>query len=297
MLKLICPNKKIFDKKILLHYKKYFKCSFLEINQSKFEKIVHNFDVVLLRFNHFLNFKSKTKIRYILSPTTGLTHINDKFKKNPKFKIFNLKDKSFLKNIRASSEFTLFLILATIRKLKNVNQLNKVGNELNDKTVGIIGLGRIGISVAKFCSLLGAKVLYFDKNKLRNRHRYKKVQLKYLLKNSNLITVCIPSQRKNFNFLSKSKIKLLKKGTAVINTSRGEVIDEKYIISLAKKKFLYYSADVIQNEQFVKKKDYIQLNKMSNIFITKHIAGLTKESIYKTDKKIFSDFIKFYEKN
>ena len=74
-------------------------------------------------------------------------------------------------------------------------------------------------------------------------------------------------------------------------------IDEKYIISLAKKKFLYYSADVIQNEQFVKKKDYIQLNKMSNIFITKHIAGLTKESIYKTDKKIFSDFIKFYEKN
>ena len=297
MLKLICPNKKIFDKKILLNYKKYFKCSFLEINQSKFEKIVHNFDIVLLRFNHFLKYKKKTKIKYILSPTTGLTHISEKFKKNSKFRIFNLKDKNFLKNIRASSEFTLFLILATIRKLKNINQVNQIGNELNDKTVGIIGLGRIGISVAKFCTLLGAKVIYFDKNKTSIYIRYKKVGLKYLLKNSDLLTICIPSNDKNLNFLSKSKIRLLKRGSIVINTSRGEVIDEKYIISLAKKKFLYYSADVIQNEQFLKNKNYSRLNKMSNIFITKHIAGLTKESISKTDKKIFNDFIKFYEKN
>lgn len=297
MLKLICPNKKIFNKKILLNYKNYFKCSFLDIDQSKFKKIVHNYDIVLLRFNYFLDYKKNTRIKYILSPTTGLTHISEKFRKNSKFKIFNLKDNIFLKNIRASSEFTLFLILATIRKFKDVNQPNQIGNEIHDKTIGIIGLGRIGVSVAKFCTLLGAKVIYFDKNKKNISSHFKKVNLNYLLKNSDLLTICIPSQNKNFNFLSKSKIKLLKKGSIIINTSRGEIIDEKYIISLAKKKFLYYSADVIQNEQFVKNKNYILLNKMSNIFITKHIAGLTEESIYKTDKKIYNDFIKFYEKN
>tara|TARA_B100001093_G_scaffold467985_1_gene487573 strand:+ start:2904 stop:3794 length:891 start_codon:yes stop_codon:yes gene_type:complete len=296
MLKLICPNKKIFDKKILLHYKKYFKCSFLEINQSKFEKIVHNFDVVLLRFNHFLNFKSKTKIRYILSPTTGLTHINDKFKKNPKFKIFNLKDKSFLKNIRASSEFTLFLILATVRKFKSINQKRKIGMEINNKTVGVIGLGRIGICVAKFCSLLGAKVIYFDQKKFKD-NRFKKSSLNLLLKKSDIISICIPANTGNINFLSKSKIKLVKKGVVIINTSRGEVVDERYLFELAKKKFLYYSTDVIQNEQFIKKNKYLKLNKIQNIFVTNHIAGLTEESIYKTDKEIFNNFIKFYEKN
>ena len=86
MLKLICPNKKFFDKNILQNYKKYFTCNFLEINQSKFDRIANNFDIVLLRFNHFLKFKKNSKIKYILSPTTGLTHIHKKFLDNSKLK-------------------------------------------------------------------------------------------------------------------------------------------------------------------------------------------------------------------
>ncbi len=296
MLKLICPNKKFFDKKILQNYKKYFKCSFLEINQSKFNKIANDFDIVLLRFNHFLKFKKDTKIKYILSPTTGLTHIHKKFLNNSKIKIFYLNRKNFLKNVKASSEFTIFLILATIRKFKNINQKITIGGEIYKKTIGIIGLGRIGSLVAKFCYLMGANVIYFDKKRSKNNH-YQKTNLDYLLKKSDIISINIPAIIKNYNLLSKSKIKLIKKGAIVVNTSRGEIIDEKYIMNLTKKKFLYYSTDVIQNEQFIKKNKYSKLNKIENVFVTKHIAGLTKESIFKTDKEIFYNFIKFYEKN
>ena len=296
MLKLICPNKKFFNEKILKNYQKYFKCSFLEINQSKFDRIVNSFDIVLLRFNHFLKFKKDTKIKYILSPTTGLTHIHKKILNNPQIKIFNLNKKSFLKNVKASSEFTIFLILATVRKLKSINQKRKIGMEINNKTVGVIGLGRIGICVAKFCSLLGAKVIYFDQKKFKD-NRFKKSSLNLLLKKSDIISICIPANTGNINFLSKSKIKLVKKGVAIINTSRGEVVDERYLFELAKKKFLYYSTDVIQNEQFIKKSKYLKLNKIHNTLVTNHIAGLTEESIYKTDKEIFNNFIKFYEKN
>ena len=296
MLKLICPHKDIFDSTILLKYKKYFKCTFLNISQKKFDKISNNYDIILTRFTHYINFNNKNRIKYILSPTTGLTHIDQKFFENSKVKVFNLKNKNFLRTIRASSEFTIFLILTTLRKIKNVNQPYLIGSEINNKLVGVVGLGRIGNSVAKFCFSQGADIIYFDKKEVKNK-KYKKTNLKYLLKKSDIIVICIPSSVDNFNFISRDKLKLLKKDAVIINTARGEIIDENYIIKLAKKKFVYYSTDVIQNEQYTKKRKFKKLNEIKNVIATGHIAGLTKESIYKTDKEIFTKFIGYYEKN
>ena len=296
MLKLICPHKDIFDSTILLKYKKYFKCTFLNISQKKFDKISNSYDIILTRFTHYINFNNKNRIKYILSPTTGLTHIDQKFFENSKVKVFNLKNKNFLRTIRASSEFTIFLILTTLRKIKNVNQPYLIGSEINNKLVGVVGLGRIGNSVAKFCFSQGADIIYFDKKELKNK-KYKKTNLKYLLKKSDIIVICIPSSVDNFNFISRDKLKLLKKDAVIINTARGEIIDENYIVKLAKKKFVYYSTDVIQNEQYTKKRKFKKLNKIKNVIATGHIAGLTKESIYKTDKEIFTKFIGYYEKN
>ena len=58
-----------------------------------------------------------------------------------------------------------------------------------------------------------------------------------------------------------------------------------------------YSTDVLQNEQFIDRNYYKKMNKNSNILISKHLGGLTKESIYKTDKEIFKNFLKYYEQN
>ncbi len=299
MLKLICPNINVFDKSIIQKYKKYFRCKFYgNLSQSKFNKISNNYDIILLRFSHFLKLKKDSKIKYILSPTTGLNHIDKKIINNSKIKIFHLNKKSFLKKIKASSEFTFYLILATLRKIKNINQKNVIGTELNGKLVGVIGLGRIGNNVANFCSSLNAKVIFYDNfiEKINNK-KVKKTSINFLLKNSDLIVICIPSTDKNFKFLNKKRIDLIKKGGILINTSRGEIIDEEYVINLAKKKYLFYSSDVIQNEQFIKKNYYLKMNKNSNLLITSHLAGMTEESIYKTDKEIFKIFLSYYEKN
>ena len=299
MLKLICPNIDVFDKFIIKKYKKYFSCKFYRnLSQSRFNKLSNNYDIVLLRFSHFLKFKKNSKIKYILSPTTGLNHIDKKIINNSKIKIFNLKNKIFLKKIKASSEFTYYLILATLRKIKNINQKNVIGQELNGKLVGVIGLGRIGSNVANFCSNLNAKVIFYDNYRKKNYNKkIKKSSINFLLKKSDLIVICIPSTDKNFNFLNKERIDLIKKDAILVNTSRGEIIDEKYIIKLAKKKYLYYSADVVQNEQFIKKNYYLKMNKNNNLLITSHLAGLTNESIYKTDKEILKNFLSYYEKN
>tara|TARA_Y100000816_G_C26108008_1_gene589654 strand:+ start:1952 stop:2851 length:900 start_codon:yes stop_codon:yes gene_type:complete len=299
MLKLLCPNTEIFDKSILKLYNKNFDCKFYKnLSQSRFNKISNNYDIVLLRFSHFLKLKKNSKIKYVLSPTTGLNHIDQKILKSSKIKVFYLKNKNFLKKIKASSEFTILLILLTLRKIKNINQENIIGSELNKKIVGIIGLGRIGVNVANFCYNLEANVIYNDSSaKKVNNKKFKKKSINYLLKNSDLIVVCIPSSDENYKFLDKKKIDLIKKNTILINTSRGEIIDEEYVVNLAKKKYLFYSTDVIQNEQFTSKKQYSKMNKNSNLLISKHIAGLTAESIYKTDKEIYENLLKYNVEN
>ena len=106
-----------------------------------------------------------------------------------------------------------------------------------------------------------------------------------MISKSDIISIHCPYTPETFHLMSKKRLNLLKKNCIIINTSRGEIIDEKYIIKLAKKKYLYYSTDVFQNEQFIKKNYYLKMNKNNNLLITSHLAGLTNESIYKTDKE------------
>ncbi len=238
MLKLICPNVEIFDNSVTQRYKKYFQCRFYKnLSQTKFNHLANNYDIILLRFTHFLELKKNSKIKYVLSPTTGLTHIDKKIIKSKNIKIFNLNNRNFLKKIKASSEYTLYLILATLRKIKSINQKNVIGKELNGKLVGIIGLGRIGYNVAKFCTSLGARVIFYDKKIQKfEKKKIKRKSINFVLKKSDLIIICIPSTNKNYRFLKKERISLVKKGAILINTSRGEIIDEKFVIKLAKKK-------------------------------------------------------------
>ena len=301
-MKLICPSKNLFSNEIKNLLKKKFECDFLDINQKKFETIVHKYEVVLLRFSHKLIYKKNTKIKFILSPTTGINHIDEKYFSEKKIKIITLQnEKNFLKNVAASSEFTIALILMSLRKMKSIFIKYKrekfIGNEIYKKKIGIIGLGRIGTKIAKILNAFGGNIYGYDIDDLKKPKFIKKVKLKYLLRNCDIITVNIPLNKKTVNFLNKNKLQLLKKNTLLVNSSRGEIVDENYIIKLVKKELIYYASDVVKEEHqngLNKMKNY---NKLNNLIYTNHIAGLTKESILKTDLKILNNFEKTYDKN
>jgi len=292
-MRLICPNKSFFSNWIKVEIKKRFESNIADLDNKIFNKEAHNYEIVLLRAKSFLKFKLKSKIRYILSPTTGLNHIDEKIKRLKKIKIISLKNEfDFLKKVNATVEFTIYLILFSLRfdQLKKLNSKNikTLGNEINKKKIGIIGNGRIGKKVARILKSFGAKIIVYEIKKDNKK------KLNKLLSVSDLITLHIPLENNN-NFFDVKKINIIKYGCKIINTSRGEIIDEKALKVAIKKKKISYFTDVLSNESNFSKNPLMKLKK--NIYYTRHIAGLTKESVELTDKFIFKKFLKLYEKN
>ena len=238
-------------------------------------------------------------IKYLLSPSTGLTHISHNIPKS--IKIINL-DKKMAKSIMASSEFTIGQIINLARNtiqsshvINGGNWRNKEndlrGHELSYFSFGIFGLGRIGKNIAKFLKNLDLKVSYFDP--FVNDKKYKKVKdVKKFLNSINFLIISAKLTKNTKNFFKIKMLKNLKKGSIVLNISRGELINEHDLIKLIRRKYFYkVGLDVLTNENKIlqKKNKIINLSKKyKNLIVTPHMAGLT----YESEKKAVSLIVK-----
>ena len=106
------------------------------------------------------------------------------------------------------------------------------------KMLELLGLGEMEKKICKTVKNFGAKTFYYD-NKIRSDST-KYLNLKSLLKKCSIIIICIPFTKKNSNFLNKSRIKMIKRGSIIINTSRAGVIDENFVINQAKNKKILF---------------------------------------------------------
>ena len=275
-------------------------------------RFIKNKDVIFTRLNYcidknFLRFSRN--IKFICTPTTGLNHLDLKEIGRRKIKVVSLKgEEKFLSSIRATPEHTLGLALALMRNYKcaflnkNNNKWERdlfKGYEIYDKNIGIIGFGRVGMILARYLHALGAKVLFYDaKSNIRRILGVKRaINLEKMIKNSDLVFLCASYSEENHGFFGKKLINLLK-NKYFINTARGELVDEKYLIKKIKANFFKGVAlDVIANEKRKNNlKEFIKLTVNKNFILTPHIAGATYESMEKTEvflteklKKIISN--------
>lgn len=288
-LTLFCGSTNLFSYDILNQYKKDYNCIlYKNLSQTSFEKKFYKYDILLCRFKHKIPFKKKSKLKYILSPTTGIDHINQKYFKSKNIKIFNLfNKKKFLKNIHSSSEFTIYMILKLIKI--NLLKFNGFSKEINSKKICIIGYGRNGKKIAKILKSFGAKISFFDKY-LKNKDN-----LNNLIKNSDIISINIPLNKKTEKFFDHKKIKMMKKNALLINSSRGEIVDERYIIKNLSSIKIFYASDVPSSNLILKNK--LSTKNKNRIFFSNHIAGLSEESVKRTDFEIYNDFNKFLKNN
>jgi len=153
-----------------------------------------------------------------------------------------------------------------------------VGMELRNKIFGILGAGRIGTAVAQRVYPFGAKIIYFSNNinhMLEKKTNAKRVSLNGLLKKSDFVSIHLPLTNKTYHFLDKEKLKLLKKSCILINTARGEIVDEKELIKILKTHKIFTAGlDVFENESQINH----ELLKLDNAVLLPHIGSATIEA-------------------
>ncbi len=153
-----------------------------------------------------------------------------------------------------------------------------LGYELAGKTVGIIGAGRIGTETAVRLKAFGTEIIYYNRSKKKDfeeKTGAKKVNLDTLLKKCDIISLHLPLNNETLNLISKEKLELLKPNAIVVNTARGEVIDEPALIDCLKNNKIFAAGfDVYQNEPAVNK----ELLKLKNVVLLPHLGSATFEA-------------------
>ena len=168
------------------------------------------------------------------------------------------------------------------RDLTDLVETNKKkfkGSELNGKTIGIIGLGAIGSLLAQSVESMGMKIIGYDPNISIDsawqlpKEVEKADDLKYLLSNSDYVSLHVPLVDETKNLISKDSIKYMKKGSKLINLSRGAIVNNKDVLSaLENKKISSFVTDFPTPELVKRSKNF------SDVILLPHLGASTKEA-------------------
>ena len=256
-------------------------------------KLVNNYDGLIstsfdkLDKNFFDSLTGRLKV--IGHVGVGYDNINTQSAKEKNIKVSNTPN--VLND--AVAEITILLILASSRRIGEAYNLVKtntwkdhrpditklmVGNEVTGKTLGIIGMGRIGQIVADRARAFKMKIIYFNRNKLskdleKDAAYYS--DLKSMLPNCDYVSLHTPATPETKNIINSETLKLFPKHSVFINTSRGSTVDDDALIDALKNKKIYGAGlDVFNNEPNLDKR-YLELD---NCFVLPHVGSATHET-------------------
>lgn len=205
-------------------------------------------------------------LRLLATPSTGTNHIDLEACKQRGVKTLSLlDDRDRLETIRASSEFTFKLLLDALRA--------PPARELHGRYVGLIGYGRIGRNIARWCFAFGAHALANDPH-VETLHSY---PLKKLFKECDAIVVCCALNDETRGLITGDLLRLMQPRAILVNTARGEVIVEDDLVEvLQERRDLRVMLDVVSGEATGTQRPE-RLQELGAI-VTPHIAGETYDS-------------------
>ena len=211
----------------------------------------------------------------IATPSTGDDHIDRAGLESLGVKILTLRDdRVALDEIRASSEFTFMLLLLGLRggaRIFGTRHRGDPGNELYRKLVGIIGFGRIGKNIERWCEAFGAEVAIHDPP-----IGYFYWSLEQVFRECDAVVVCCTFDEDTRGMIGSSLLETMKPGAVLVNTSRGGVlVEDELVLVLRARPDLRVMLDVLDGEL-----DWRHLNsplwKLATV--TAHIAGHAVEA-------------------
>lgn len=265
---------------------------------------------------------SLPNLKLITTRSTGFDHIDTAYAKEKNIKVANVP----AYGSETVAEFTFALILSLSRKIfeaknsvlekQGFDLTNLQGFDLNGKTLGVIGTGRIGQNVIKIASAFGMKILAMDVKpnaELSSKYGFEYTDIENLLKNSDIVTLHVPYFAENKHLINSGNIGLMKNSAYLINTARGELVETDALLkALSSKNIAGAGLDVLEAERELKEEagllvsseekikdiktvleDHAIMN-MPNVVVTPHIAFFSHEAcdeISKTTAQNIKSFI------
>ncbi len=191
-------------------------------------------------------------------------------------------------NIVSAAEHTIALLLSQARHIPAANALLKSGTwererfqgvELQGKTLGLVGMGRVGTMVAQRCAAFGMRLIAFDPYVSRDKAREMGVELmptlEALLVQADFVSIHLPKTPETEGFIGERELTLMKEGARLINTSRGGIVDEDALTKALKDGHLAgASLDVFATEPALKS----PLFEFDEVVVTPHLGASTIEA-------------------
>lgn len=253
-----------------------------------------------VRFDRDLLNKT-VNLKLIGSRTTQLRYIDLDECNKKGIVVINIKaNSSVLKKTYSTAEETIALILALSRNISSAfdsikngewDRKKYLGSELHGKTMGLIGFGRLGKMVSHYGVSFGMKVLAYDPfvdHKEIEKYGAYKTNLESVFKKSDVVSLHSIYNDSTFQMIGEKHFKMMKPSAIFINTARGEITDEKALLSALSNRVIFGAAlDTLSNEspdgEHIKNNplvDYAKKN--SNLIIVPHLGGSTMEANERT---------------
>jgi D-3-phosphoglycerate dehydrogenase len=191
-------------------------------------------------------------------------------------------------NTLSAAEHTMALILTMSRNVVPAcNSLKEgtwdkksyTGNQLNNKTIGIIGLGRIGMAVAKMAAGFNMKILGYDPLTTPSDAEKYGIEmtenLEKIFREADFITLHVPRNEQTLNMIGQAQLKMMKPTTRIVNCARGGIINEDALYNALEKKTIAAAALDVFAEEPPKNRGF---EKLANCLVTPHLGASTEEA-------------------
>jgi len=316
-------SSKPYDQKFFEQYNQNYnhELGFFDTNlNAQTTNLTRDFEAVCVFVNDKLNAKvikklADNNIKHIALRCAGFNNVDLEAAEKHNIKVTRVPAYS----PQAVAEHALSLILTLNRKTHKAYNRIKEGNfslhgligfDLHDKTVGVIGTGKIGIAFCKNMLGLGCEVLAYDVNPQKELEKdgVTYVSLEELYKKSDIISLHCPLMPATKHIINKDSIARMKNHVMIINTSRGALIDTEDVIkNLKEKKIGYLGIDVYEqeeeiffedrSEQIIEDDTLMRLISYPNVLITSHQAFLTQEALTEISKTVLQNVKDFEDNN